>query len=330
VTARDKIIIGVVAGFVAIAAYWLLLLSPERKKADDLNKQVAAQHQTLQQAEADATASQAARASYAADYATVARLGKAVPIDDDVPSLVYELQSASSHAGVDFRAIRVAAGGAAGAAPTPTPAPSTPPAGGSGGSAGGSKSTPPASGGKGTTTAPTTGQPAAKGAPATGAGSSGAASSGSTASGASKGGASAPAASAPATQAAAAGLPPGATVGPAGLVTMPFTFTFEGDFFHLSDFFRKLERFIQSSPSRLQVNGRLLTVDGISLSASQGGFRHVKADVVATAYLLPDAQGLMGGATPTGPAQSAVGTAAATAGSGPAAPTPTTAAATAP
>ena len=87
-TTRDKVIIAVVAGFVAIAAYWFLLLSPQRKKADDLGKQVTAQRQKLQQAQADANASRAARASYAGDYATVARIGKAVPVDDVVPSLV--------------------------------------------------------------------------------------------------------------------------------------------------------------------------------------------------------------------------------------------------
>jgi hypothetical protein len=112
---------------------------------------------------------------------------------------------------------------------------------------------------------------------------------------------------------------------------MPFSFTFEGDFFHLSDFFRKLERFIQSGPSKLQVNGRLLTVDGISLSAGQGDFRHVKATVSATTYLLPDVQGLLGGATPAGPASPGSGTgSASTTGSGSATPAPAAAAATAP
>jgi Type II secretion system (T2SS), protein M len=316
VTVRDKIIVGVVAGLVALAAWWFLLLSPERKKADDLGKQVAAQRQTLQKAQTEATASQAARATYAADYATVARLGKAVPVDDDVPSLVWELQSASSRTGVDFRGIKlVPAPGA-----SPAPAPSPPPANGSGGSKSGSKPSSSGQSGTGTTTTPSTGQP-----PASGSSSNTSSTSGSTPTG------SASSPSAPANQAAAAGLPPGATVGSAGLVTMPFSFTFEGDFFHLSDFFRKLERFIQAGPSKLRVNGRLLTVDGISLSADQGDFRHVKATVSATTYLLPDVQGLLGGATPAGPASPAGGTSSASnTGSGSATPAPAAAAATAP
>jgi hypothetical protein len=309
VTARDKIIVGVVAGVVAIAAYWFLLLSPERKKGDDLGKQVAAQRQTLQQAQADATASRSARASYAADYATVARLGKAVPVDDDVPSLVYELQSASSRTGVDFRAIKLVPATTAGAS---TPAPSTPPASGSG-SGSGSKTTPPPAkagqGGGGQTTTPTTSQPQSSTPPK---------------------GPSATTSSSPASQAAAAGLPPGASVGPAGLTTMPFSFTFEGDFFHLSDFFRKLERFIRAGPNKLQVNGRLLTVDGISLSSSGGNFRHVIASVSATAYLVPDAQGLLGGATPTGPGASAGATGSAPTSGGQPVTAPAAAAATTP
>jgi hypothetical protein len=98
---------------------------------------------------------------------------------------------------------------------------------------------------------------------------------------------------------------------------MPFSFTFQGSFFHLADFFRKLDRFISARPGKLQVNGRLLTVNGVSLSAGPKGFPQVEASIVATAYLLPGAEGLLNGASPTGPASPSGSAAASTATSSP-------------
>jgi hypothetical protein len=118
----------------------------------------------------------------------------------------------------------------------------------------------------------------------------------------SKGGSGASGATAaPATQAATATLPPGAVVGPAGFPTMPFSFTFTGSFFRLSAFFSRLEALIRSTRGGLAVRGRLLTVDGLALSAAGRGFPNMKAAVAATAYLLPAAQGLTNGATPSAP-----------------------------
>jgi hypothetical protein len=66
-----------------------------------------------------------------------------------------------------------------------------------------------------------------------------------------------------ATQASAAALPPGATVGAAGLTTMPFEFAFEGGFFRLQDFLGRLDRFTKVRGEDISVRGRLLTVDGL-------------------------------------------------------------------
>ena len=105
----------------------------------------------------------------------------------------------------------------------------------------------------------------------------------------------------PATQAAAVALPPGASVGPAGFPSMPFSFTFTGNFFTLERFLRKVDGFTGVSGKRIRVGGRLLTLDGISLTAAPDGFPHIKASISATAFLVPADQGLTGGATPTGP-----------------------------
>jgi hypothetical protein len=348
VTTRDKAILGVVVAIVAIGAYWFLLLAPQRKQGADLDKQVSTQRQSLDQAQSVLNASRAARATYAADYATVARLGKAVPVDDDVPSLVYELQSASNHSRVDFRSIKLLASDSPGASGAGSGASgSASKAAASGGTQGGSGSKAGASGGSqsggsSASKSQTGSAGSGSGSGASGSqsgsaagGSQGGSGSGSQGGGSAGGSQSGGSGNAPANQAAAAALPPGATVGPAGFPTMPFSFTFEGDFFRLSDFFRKLERFILAEPNRLKVNGRLLTIDGIALTPSDEGFPNVTASIVATAYLLPDAQGLLGGATPAGPGSGATsggtagGGAAATAGAAPS-PTPAAAAATAP
>jgi type II secretory pathway pseudopilin PulG len=102
-------------------------------------------------------------------------------------------------------------------------------------------------------------------------------------------------------QAATAALPPGATVGPAGFPTEPFTFTFQGNFYHLADFLGRLQRFVVMGNQRLSVSGRLMTLDAISLGAAPSGFPQITASISATTYLLPASQGLLNGATPGGP-----------------------------
>lgn len=123
-TRRDRVALTVVAVAVALAAYWFLLFAPKREEAARLQGQVAQQRQRLQTAEANLAASQAARSSYAANYTAVARLGKAVPADDDVRSLVVQLDAAAQGTGVDFRTIEV--GGGSGASAPVTPASATP------------------------------------------------------------------------------------------------------------------------------------------------------------------------------------------------------------
>ena len=233
-TARQRILAAVAGALLVIGAYWFLALSPRLHDASDLSDQVARARTTLQRAEAQAVQAQAAKDAYRTNYATVARLGKSVPVDDEVPSLVYQLDSAAHATGIDFRSVKLASG-AAGAA-TATSAPSTTKAG-----------------------------------------------------------------TANATQVAAVALPPGASVGPAGFPSMPFSFTFTGNFFTLERFLRKVDAFTGVSGKRIRVGGRLLTLDGISLAAAADGFPHIKASITATAFLVPADEGLTGGATATGP-----------------------------
>jgi hypothetical protein len=105
-------------------------------------------------------------------------------------------------------------------------------------------------------------------------------------------------------------LPPGASIGPAGFPVMPFTFTFQGNFFHLANFFGRLQQFVVAAERRIQVSGRLMSLNGITLAPAANGFPQITATVSATTYLLPANEGLTDGATSGSPATtSAVSTA---------------------
>jgi hypothetical protein len=121
-------------------------------------------------------------------------------------------------------------------------------------------------------------------------------------------GGSPPPSSPSAAQASTASLPPGATVGPAGFPIEPFTFTFQGNFFHLADFLGRLQRFVVMGGRQLSVSGRLMTLNAISLAPSSSSFPQVTATISATTYLLPSSQGLLNGATPIGPSSSSTQT----------------------
>jgi type II secretory pathway pseudopilin PulG len=126
--------------------------------------------------------------------------------------------------------------------------------------------------------------------------SSGSSSSGASGSSSSTAGASSTAPSTP--------LPPGATIGPAGFPVEPFTFTFQGNFFHLADFLGRLQKFVVANNQRLSVSGRLMTLNAVTLAQNTGGFPQITATISATTYLLPASEGLLNGATPAGPASS--------------------------
>lgn len=82
--------------------------------------------------------------------------------------------------------------------------------------------------------------------------------------------------------------PPGAVVGPAGLLTLPFSFTFDGGYREMQRFLKAVHALARSERGRLRVKGRLMTIDGFSLAAGRDGFPKLTALVSATAYVMPD------------------------------------------
>ena len=106
---------------------------------------------------------------------------------------------------------------------------------------------------------------------------------------------------------------------------MPFDFSFTGRFFQLQDFLARLDGFTKVRGEDIAVRGRLLTVDGFSITSSDPELKKMTAAVRATAYLVPGDEGLTAGATPGGPA--IAGSSAAPAAGVVGAPTPTPASA---
>ena len=114
---------------------------------------------------------------------------------------------------------------------------------------------------------------------------------------------------APATEAAAATLPIGATVGPAGLAVLNYELTFAGHFFDTADFIAGVDKLINlRSGGQVAADGRLLTIDGFSMVGDPDqGFPMLEASFVVNAYATPSSQGLTLGASPAAPAPTVPG-----------------------
>jgi hypothetical protein len=252
---RDRTILLSLAVVAVIAGFWMLVISPKRQQASDLNKDVEQLRASLQQEQDTVTAAQQARKDFPSDYHHLVVLGKAVPEGNDQASLLVQIQHLADQSGVDFRALDLADSTSSPQSPSTAP-PAPPPASGSSGSS------------------PSTGVPAAS-----------------------------PAAPVAATEASSAGLPIGASVGPAGLPVMPYDLKFRGGFFQIADFLQSLDDLVHTRHGRVSVAGRLLTVDGFSLSGDTAkGFPTLEADLSVTTFLTPADQGITAGATPTAPA----------------------------
>ncbi len=109
----------------------------------------------------------------------------------------------------------------------------------------------------------------------------------------------------PATEVEASLLPLGASIGPAGLDVMPYSLTFSGNFFGIAKFIGKVDDLVESGDAKMAVDGRLLTINGFSLTGSEaeGGGSQLQATFSVTTYLTPPGQGITAGASPSAPAE---------------------------
>jgi hypothetical protein len=86
-----------------------------------------------------------------------------------------------------------------------------------------------------------------------------------------------------------------------GLESVSLDFTFNGTFFNLADFFHRMKRFVKVVNDDIVVRGRLMTIDSFKWTAEPEKWPSLTAEVHATVYLAPKAEGVSAGATPQGP-----------------------------
>jgi Tfp pilus assembly protein PilO len=111
-TSRDRLVLIGLGALAMLAAVYLLVVAPERKQASTLSGQVAAASAQLASAQGEVASARADQTRYAAEYASIVRLGKAVPASQEMPSLMYQLAHASNQKHVDFTSISTGASGA--------------------------------------------------------------------------------------------------------------------------------------------------------------------------------------------------------------------------
>ena len=106
-TKRDRYILMGVAVLALVGAYWFLALAPKRDRLAKVDTDLSSAKQTLAQSEQEKVEFAKAQTQFPTLYASLGRLGKAVPDDEDVPSLLVQLNDAASRAGVDFNSIEL-------------------------------------------------------------------------------------------------------------------------------------------------------------------------------------------------------------------------------
>ena len=120
-TDRDKKVLLILVPILLVVAYWFFIFSPRREEASKLGDDLAKVEQARDDANSRASLLENARSTYAKDYETVVRVGKAIPSSLDMPSLIVQLDQAAKGTGIRFK--RIKAGERVDAPPPATPAP---------------------------------------------------------------------------------------------------------------------------------------------------------------------------------------------------------------
>jgi hypothetical protein len=287
-TDRDRKLLIVIVPIVLIVAYWFLLLAPKREEASTAGDELAKQEQRRDAAQAAASSANGAKQTFASDYAQIVRLGKAIPAELDMPSLLVQLDRAAGGTGITFT--KIATGDRQTAGPATTSPPST-------GSESGDSGTPVAAGGDEAQSQPGGAVESANNAQQTANEQSATAEQ------------SGDSSSDTQTSTSAGGGQPGtASSAQPGLESVSLELEFVGNFFNLADFFHRMKRFVRVANQDVVVGGRLITVDGVRWESDSEIFPRIRASMTATIYLSPKTQGATAGASPAGPAPTTAST----------------------
>ncbi len=100
-----------IAAVALLAAFWMMVLSPQRKAAADAKAQLSSARSQLTQAQDRANQGRAAQEAYRRDRATVVKIGRVVPETDDIPTLLTQLQALAKKDKVWFTSYAVSPDG---------------------------------------------------------------------------------------------------------------------------------------------------------------------------------------------------------------------------
>jgi len=125
-SANSKLILAMVAVAAVAGAFWMLLLSPKREEASKLSTEVSQARESLSQHRSEVAIAEQAHREFPVAYHQLVVLGKAVPGDDDTPSLLVQLNRIAHNAKVRFQTIELNSGGGEGETPPPPEASETP------------------------------------------------------------------------------------------------------------------------------------------------------------------------------------------------------------
>jgi Tfp pilus assembly protein PilO len=111
-----------------VIGFWMVLLGPKQKNADELSSRVDSLNVSLAEAQSKANLATAARREFPNDYRQLVVIGQAVPAGDETSSLLVELNDVARKSKMGFESIQLSTGTSGEAtAPAPVvPAPETP------------------------------------------------------------------------------------------------------------------------------------------------------------------------------------------------------------
>lgn len=269
----DRTVLVIVPLVALLLLFYFMVLGPKRQEASKLDEDVTALEQQISAQEQTAQYAEEARQDFPKYYGQLVVLGKSVPEEADSASLLVQVNSIAQDSNITFDGLELAQSTSGDPATTAAAAPA-PAAAPTAEASEAAAGEESASGTTDPTATPTT--------------------------------------AVPATEAAAANLPIGATVGSAGLPTLPYTLTFTGGYFDVADFLAGVDNLVDLKSDKESLtavgpgvasNGRLITVDGFVLkSPTSGPSPTLLTTLAVTTFITPPEQGLTGGATPGGPA----------------------------
>ncbi|HEX6153934.1 MAG TPA: hypothetical protein VFZ19_10475 [Solirubrobacterales bacterium] len=121
-SASTQLIVAMLAIAALAIVFWVMLLSPKREEASKLGAEIDTAESSLAQHQAEVVEGERARDEFPVAYQRLVVLGKAVPANDDVASVLIQINRLASGADTSFRDLTLSSGGEAPEATTGAPA----------------------------------------------------------------------------------------------------------------------------------------------------------------------------------------------------------------